>query len=425
MPQGAPMDTTEAGAISPHPILLLMLALLMLLAPVSALAEDEPGEPQRGSSHMSSEEALHADAATIAEARGWDEDEALARLERQPEFGELTGELYTDYPETYGGAWTDTDTADGTMHVRFVDEVPQGARDAAEDRGLAVAFHGQADNSRRQLAERTRKLQAELSQRGYPSSAAAYSVRDQQIQAVATRYRDDRSDEQRRNELPDQARRPDVTVEFTDDPVGGPDHTYGGGSLIYYWAGSLRCTTGFTHKDKTGGTGVMSAGHCEDETINFYEQEDGVTYDVSPGGVHRGDYGDFMGWHTAHVDLPEFYSSGGYRRDVEDVRLWWWINQGDVYCKYGRTTGYSCDVVHDPTVWAEWGGYRYENLVAMSNRQADDRDSGGPWFRHNTAAGIHSGWVDLDDGFGARDTWSKADFISYIWDEQGVELQTK
>ncbi len=60
---------------------------------------------------------------------------------------------------------------------------------------------------------------------------------------------------------------------------------------------------------------------------------------------------------------------------------------GQGLCKFGRTTGQTCDTVHS------FGSCRgeYCNLVSMANRKADRWDSGGPWYDGDRAVGIHSG----------------------------------
>lgn len=71
---------------------------------------------------------------------------------------------------------------------------------------------------------------------------------------------------------------------------------------------------------------------------------------------------------------------------LRKMRPDWSSNQK--LCKYGRTSGLTCDTVHDRTTCRD----AYCNLIAMDHRYAAGGDSGGPWFWGGTAYGVHSGW---------------------------------
>lgn len=221
------MRAIKAMPVFPRTALLGLLVLLVLAGPglASAGEGDEPSTEESGhepseAETLTREEALKADAARIAESQGWNEDEAVARLERQQAFDELLGELRAEYPDAYVSAWTERDV-DGKGHVRFAGEVPEGAREAAERRGLAVEFHGDATHSRAEQQERLARVMEEASELGWGTAIAAYSARDQQLTVTLERPDDDRTDEELRAQLPDELRAPDVDVSFTDGPVAG------------------------------------------------------------------------------------------------------------------------------------------------------------------------------------------------------------
>lgn len=187
-----------------------------VVAGSSPESEDPPPDGEK----LSSEEALRADAAQVAEDMGWDEDEALARLQHQEGGDDLIGELRTEYPDTYAGTWLERDV-DGRQHVRFVDGVPEGAREAAERRGLSVEFHGDGKYTPAEQQELLSRVMDEVSDLGWGSVVGAYSVSEQRLEVTLERPDDDRTDEELRAELPDELRSPNATVRFSDEPVAG------------------------------------------------------------------------------------------------------------------------------------------------------------------------------------------------------------
>ncbi len=232
-----------------------------------------------------------------------------------------------------------------------------------------------------------------------------FSVRDAMILATATRLpAENRSDEELRARLSAESRAPDVSIIFTNGPITGYHHDYGGNRVLD--DGVWECTSGFT---VTAGSdyGVSTAGHCDG--INQYQEEDGYTYRSYYQWQHRGDWGDFE-WHTTdHIAYAELYANVGDRRDTLYLESAASINEGDTYCKFGRKTGYSCDKVYLSNVTATNGSITQKRLVAMMSQKGAGGDSGGPWFISNWAAGIHHGHGQINGVF--RDFWSKADYL--------------
>jgi hypothetical protein len=128
-----------------------------------------------------------------------------------------------------------------------------------------------------------------------------------------------------------------------------------------------------------------------------------------------GEWGDFE-WHTTpHVELDDFYIDDSTRRDVQGVEPASWIDEGDIYRRFGQRTG----AVED-TVYAESVSHDdVDRLVATEDNETDDGDSGGPWYRKNAAAGLQRGWTTI--WFEEREIWSKA---YYIDEALGVYIRT-
>jgi hypothetical protein len=92
-----------------------------------------------------------------------------------------------------------------------------------------------------------------------------------------------------------------------------------------------------------------------------------------------------------------------------------WIDEGDIYRRFGQRTG----AVED-TVYAESVSHDdVDRLVATEDNETDDGDSGGPWYRKNAAAGLQRGWTTI--WFEEREIWSKA---YYIDEALGVYIRT-
>lgn len=109
--------------------------------------------------------------------------------------------------------------------------------------------------------------------------------------------------------------------------------------------------------------------------------------DVLSGFVDMPPYAGDGQWASSSEAVSNtFYYAPGSRRVVNAVRN---AVSGQRLCKYGRTTGATCDDVRSLSSCRG----DYCNLVMMQNRLASGGDSGGPWYWGNTAYGLHSGYT--------------------------------
>jgi hypothetical protein len=167
---------------------------------------------------------------------------------------------------------------------------------------------------------------------------------------------------------------------------------YGGRSLV----GLYNCTSGFAVKDNTGCKGITTAGHADDFLL-FYifslpwqNELRGGSYDVE--------------WHTCPLltVVNKFQNwEDGSTLDVTATQTRSFQLIGETVSKYGDTTHYTAGTIYAkdayvsvpnclPTWIKVYNAFGYADLSAGG-------DSGGPWFRGNTAYGIHQGGDDLNN----------------------------
>jgi streptogrisin C len=183
-----------------------------------------------------------------------------------------------------------------------------------------------------------------------------------------------------------------VDVDVVDDLEGGLDDSYvrGGGLLN---SGDPNCTAGFGVRHvATGEWGVATARHCADRNPTYvYRNHSG---DGGSTTIHREvrgntSYGD-VAWYDdgGYTATRTFYYDSNKKRYVTSV---WSPRIGVDACKFGRTTGVTCDT----TFKTNQTRGDYKRLVATWRRKADGGDSGGPWYWGPTAYGIHDGFKTM------------------------------
>jgi hypothetical protein len=155
------------------------------------------------------------------------------------------------------------------------------------------------------------------------------------------------------------------------------------------------CTTGFSVKDTSGRTGVVTAAHCEDGSATYYNPN-GTSIPLS--WIGQWGYGtqDVQVQVSSYVERLEFYVDtnktmvrrpvGSYARTATRV--------GDNACRRGETTGGSCSFVeminYQPPP-ERCGGYCNPTWVSVTGPTCAGGDSGGPVYDGDLARGIIKG----------------------------------
>jgi len=212
-----------------------------------------------------------------------------------------------------------------------------------------------------------------------------------------------------------------VLVDFNDEDIAEPLHTYGGRQIF---GGGSQCTNAFSVISSNGVMGTATAGHCDGmTTYNAVAPE--ADYALGAENQHEGYWGDLQ-WHTtSHMEPAEYYSWPTTRWPVRSIANS--ISKGEWVCSYSRMKGdRRCDQVFRTSVSVNYSCCpRMRRLVAMEGNFNIPGDSGGPWSYYDKAYGIVSGWKTICNwwifGCNRRDLWSR---VSYLGPSLGVQVRT-
>lgn len=382
--------------------------------------EDDPGtvETDGDPTVLGSDEALAADAVDYAEQYGVSHAEAMERIESQLEFRAQTEEFGDAHPETFTEAVLDHSQDELRGTLRFAGQPPDEARELRDEMEFPVDVRDDAPATRASVRAQASTVHRDLSAEGYPEIVTAPNPADGAVEVtvVPPDEQRDMSEEERRERLPDSAREDDVDVIFSEEPITGTDdgYVYGGARTFLPNSNDGLCTTGFT-VEWPDETGVLTAAHCntrvETDNRDYVSPPSGSRYNMVFRERHKGSRGD-MQWHvTEKTDVPQFYSDTDLIRPVDEVGIG---GRGDFMLRFGRTTGRASDEVYRVGVEKETeGGYHLENLIAVTEHESDDGDSGGPWFVNNEAHGIHQGSASVN--WRLRSVYSQARYVGDVF----------
>lgn len=144
------------------------------------------------------------------------------------------------------------------------------------------------------------------------------------------------------------------------------------------------CTGGFVVQS-LGVYGISTAHHCTTKPSTYDGSNLGTTSASSTRDVRWARF-------TSGTPQPVFrYGWGSYRTATASSNP----VVGAAVCKFGTTTGNTCDVVVSSGHCVTYTGFpEFCGLYRTDNRDADGGDSGGPWYFGSRAHGIHSGGSD-------------------------------
>jgi streptogrisin C len=141
------------------------------------------------------------------------------------------------------------------------------------------------------------------------------------------------------------------------------------------------CTGGFVVQS-LGVYGIGTAHHCITKPSTYDGSNVGTTTAYSTRDVRWSRF-------TSGTPQPVFrYGWGNYRTVTSSSNP----VIGGLVCKFGTTTGNTCDVVVSSGHCVTYANFpQFCGLYRTGNRDAAPGDSGGPWYYGSRALGIHSG----------------------------------
>lgn len=161
------------------------------------------------------------------------------------------------------------------------------------------------------------------------------------------------------------------------------------------------CTTGFVVTDGAR-TGVMTAAHCPDR-LAYYDVGGAEAVPLGFVGQWGWSYRDVQIHVGAGTEQPLFFADSGKKmlRTVTSWRNRASTRAGDVVCRRGEATGYSCsqvDLVDYAPPGDLCGGPCAPTWVTVKGPYCKSGDSGGPIFNGTIAFGITKGGNYNRDG---------------------------
>lgn len=392
------------------------------LGPDEGDPEDRPEPPPPAMTPYGVDEYELEDLTQLAAEDGISVAQAVARYGWHDEFVLAAAELSTEYPETFAYAEL-PDYEDSEPIVAFTSAVPSTASENFAALPVSVDLVSGAKYSEATTSDMTPRIRdAIMNQTSSaveilvepdpasgtfralvydPNSAAnTATTSEQQTEAAAQDAKTYRQSAIAtvQTEMPSEPL-PEIQVMVTTNPVVSHEFLSGGVKIGQKYGPF--CTSGFpVIETETNAGGLITADHCNN-SLPLYSV--GSNFGERPR-LHpknrslprsRGDI-------QLHRTYGEPVGASFYVRRTQARHITGWLppGKGLAACLYGRTTnGYkdgerTCarikklgvsltDPVHG----------KYDNLAMMTKPVSSRGDSGGPWYNHGNALGVHSGTV--------------------------------
>lgn len=321
------------------------------------------------------EETTIADAKIYAAAMKVSLDEAALRLHLQDQVGDLDRQLATNESTTFAGLWIEHQPHFRVI-ARFVRDGEGTIQRYAMNTSLASYIKIRTATVTLKELEAARGQTAKIALAlGVPANSGINVFENRAELYVLDQMRFDNALEEARLQLPSS-----VKVIVVDELPKEVADIYGGRPLT-------TCTSGFS-VEYYGSRGVTTAGHCSDS--QSYQGSSLPYMWGTPGGAVD------IQWHSApNFTVRNMIWDGIYFRYIYSTK--WRSSQavGEWVCKYGMTTGQGCGSIVDKA----FDGVN----VRVSNVNVQGGDSGGPWFRQNTAYGTTISQLGSDAIYGPVD----------------------
>ncbi|MBD3778653.1 MAG: hypothetical protein IE923_05235 [Micrococcales bacterium] len=385
-----------------------------LAGPASATAPHEvrpTGDPAstvvhgRGTATLTAAEEQDLSAYLAGGGAGATEQQ-VAALRAQGRFAELVASLAAEHADVYAGAALEP-TAQADAWILFTDQPSPDVLEQVAGLPLTVEVRWGAPATQAELEDVTATALRAVT--AAQPDAAVVAFAEPGGEGVTVQYGDGRTedpsltagleavaadavaDETAGGVLP-------VPVEVQFDPAADSDtlarDIFGGAVLRLASDHRPECTAGFTVR-RGAERGLITARHCANKlhfgSTSSLLQFAGVARTTPAGNAIDLQLHRLIG--TARP-TAQFRATA-----VSDFRVATGASDpvvGQSVCKWGMTSGYTCDTVYLTNVCYQPLGLLYCGLFATQTDTALPGDSGGPWFTGTEANGLTSGAAVID-----------------------------
>jgi streptogrisin C len=386
--------------------------LLVLAALVPAAAAAQVAPQARLQSPI---EALTQDAGEYSRLFNVTTDVALARLRAQEASVPATDAIRARFAGRFTGIAIEHQPAYRIVVTLAGDEPVPAETIRAGGLDVPVVYRTGAHATREQLLAALIRHQAEIRQAFANPPGMGVEPREGSLLVVARNPGDRAAKEAELSQLTGVP----VRIRTLDEVAADMDVK--GGALLFGTDPAdnrrYRCTTGFVVTDGDR-TGVITAAHCPDTLV--YRDPAGTETSLDYLSQWGARYQDVQVHPTPAAQRPLFFADTDKRllRELASWRNRESTRAGDLVCRRGETSGYSCSLVEivdysppgdlcagpcDPT----W--------VAVRGPQCRGGDSGGPIFAGTVAFGIVKGGHYAADGRCSYYYYMSTDYLPQGW----------
>lgn len=362
----------------------LIITVIISLIGITAVSGADPGNTIPDEENQSVDGQL-LEAEYYAKYFGVSIDEAFHRFKLENAARPLENELSTKYPETFAGLWVEH-TPEFKVVVAFTHDgettiKPYLQGELADTLELRVVKYSYS------ILQNVQMEFSSILNTFSIKSDSSIDIMDNCVVVNITKPDKIQLDNALQN---GKLTIPENINIVTVDALAKPEvNVYGGLKLENLFS---YCTSGFAVKNASGTKGILTAGHA-DNTLWYYWA---IPWNLPMQQELLGTYYDVQ-WHTCPgltVQNKIRVSSGGSTVDITATKSR--TNQliGEIVSKYGEVTYYTSGTItskniilaYIPNCQATF--IQIENTFLLPDLSANG-DSGGPWYRGNTAYGIH------------------------------------
>jgi hypothetical protein len=371
-------------------VFVVLIITLAISEPLTAVAQ-EPTPPNPVDNVLGPEESLLRDAEWYAIRFNVTLEEAVSRIKIQHLVGELDVELTENEKDTFSGLWIQH-VPDFRIIVSFTRNGNNTILPYVQDTPLAdfIEVHNAKVNLS-QLTDSQISIYNLLYNLGVPLVAEVDIIKNR-IKLYVTNKTETEAVLQKTNRvLPD-----NVDMIQVQGLVDRQAYIYGGLKVdnVCSDGKTYVATSGYILLTSTGVKRFTTAGHAcnsvkyKNVSLPFLNQALGTYYDFQ--------------WHSIPSDFSpkpwvqdNIYDSTPYYREITGRRNRTNQSVGEIVCKYGAITHYTCGTIQTK-------GFCYQGVctwVRVDGGNTDlssGGDSGAPWFSGSIAYGIHTGELSFE-----------------------------